>query len=123
SLYNGRDRTFFFGAIEWLYDEFPEPTFSTVPTWAMRNGDSSALLAQNIQIYDPQSAVQTGSTVTRTAFAGNIIPPGRISPIAREVLKYIPLPNTAADSQGRNNFFLSNPRTDDFYSISTRVDH
>jgi Carboxypeptidase regulatory-like domain/TonB dependent receptor-like, beta-barrel len=123
ALYNGRDRTFFFGAIEWLYDEFPEPTFSTVPTEAMRNGDFSALLAQGVQIYDPLTAVQTGTTVTRTAFPGNIIPSGRISPIAREALKYIPLPNTPADSQGRNNFFLSNPRTDDFYSISTRVDH
>ncbi len=123
SLYNGRDRTFFFGAVEWLYDEFPEPTFSTVPTEAMRNGDFSALLAQGVQIYDPLTAVQSGTTVTRTPFQGNQIPPGRISPIAREALKYIPLPNTPADSQGRNNFFLSNPRTDDFYSISTRVDH
>ena len=24
-LYDGHDRTFFFGAVEWLYDEFPEP--------------------------------------------------------------------------------------------------
>jgi hypothetical protein len=123
SLYNGRDRTFFFGAIEWLYDEFPEPTFSTVPTEAMRNGDFSALLAQGIAIYDPLTAVQSGSTVVRTPFAGNLITPQRISPIARETLRYIPMPNTAADSQGRNNFFFANPRTDDFYSISTRVDH
>src|SRR4029453_7053321 len=94
ALYNGRDRTFFFGAVEWLYDEFPEPTFSTVPTEAMRNGDFSGLLAQGTQIFDPLTAVQTGTTVTRTAFQGNIIPPGRISAIARETLKYIPLPNT-----------------------------
>src|SRR5262249_35601750 len=26
-----RDRTFFFGAVEWLYDEFPEPGQRTVP--------------------------------------------------------------------------------------------
>jgi hypothetical protein len=123
SVYNGRDRTFFFGAIEWLYDEFPEPTFSTVPTEAMRNGDFSALLAQGIPIYDPLTAVQSGSTVVRTPFQGNIIPAGRISSIARETLRYIPMPNVAADAQGRNNFFSPNPRTDDFYSISTRVDH
>src|SRR4051794_949231 len=24
-LYDGHDRTFFFGAVEWLYDQFPEP--------------------------------------------------------------------------------------------------
>src|SRR5215208_8342859 len=38
-LYNGRDRSFFFGAVEWLYDRFPEPITTTVPTEAMRNGD------------------------------------------------------------------------------------
>ena len=30
-LYNGHDKTFFFGAVEWLYDEFPEPGPRTVP--------------------------------------------------------------------------------------------
>ena len=59
--YNGRDRTFFFGAIEWLYDEFPEPLSQTVPTEAMRNGDFSALLAQGITIYDPNTARQQGT--------------------------------------------------------------
>jgi hypothetical protein len=123
SLYNGRDRTFFFGAIEWLYDEFPEPLFQTVPTEAMRNGDFSALLAQNVRIYDPLTATPSGNTVVRQPFSDNIIPSQRINPVAREVLRYLPLPNTAPDSQGRNNFFLTNPRTDDFYSLSTRFDH
>ncbi len=31
-LYDGRDRTFFFTAFEWLYDQFPEPGQFTVPT-------------------------------------------------------------------------------------------
>src|SRR5712692_5218913 len=39
-----RDRTFFFGAIEWFYDLFPEPDYRTVPTDAMRRGDFSAVL-------------------------------------------------------------------------------
>ena len=59
-LYNGHDRTFFFGAVEWLYDEFPEPGPQTVPTEAMRNGDFSALLAQGIIIYDPATAQHVG---------------------------------------------------------------
>ncbi len=45
-LYDGRDKTFFFGAFEWLYDTFPEPGQFTVPTEAQRNGDFSSLLAQ-----------------------------------------------------------------------------
>ena len=55
-----RNRTFAFGAVEWLYDEFPEPGPRTVPSEAMRRGDFSELLAQNILIYDPNTAQQVG---------------------------------------------------------------
>ena len=119
-----RDKTFFFAAVEWLYDTFPEPLFQTVPTQAMRNGDFSALLAQGIQIYDPLSGqVSTGTTVVRQPFAGNIIPAGRLSPIAQKVFGYYPLPNQPADATGQNNFFYENPRQDDFNSESFRFDH
>ena len=118
-----RDRTFFFAAAEWLYDEFPEPGPQTVPTQAIRNGDFSALLGQGIQIYDPATARLEGGFVTRDPFPGNIIPASRINPVARAVMGYYPMPNQAGDAQGRNNFFSVNPRTDDFYSVSTRIDH
>jgi hypothetical protein len=118
-----RDRTFFFGALEWLYDEFPEPGPQTVPTDAMRNGDFSALLAQGIQIYNPYTARQVGARVVRDPFPGNIIPPNMISPIAGEYLEYFPRPNQPGNAQGRDNYFSTNPRTDDFYSISLRMDH
>ena len=117
------NRTFFFEAVEWLYDTFPEPLPQTVPTQAMRNGDFSALLAQGTIIYDPATATQVGARVVRQPFPGNIIPANRISPIAAAALKFYPLPNQAADNQGRNNFFYVNPRDDTFYSTSTRVDH
>jgi hypothetical protein len=122
-LYDGHDRTFFFGAMEWLYDEFPEPVSQTVPTQAMRNGDFSALLAQGIIIHDPLTAQTVGARVVRQPFAGNIIPASRLNPIAQKVLSYYPLPNQAGNATGQDNFFYANPRTDDFYSISTRVDH
>jgi hypothetical protein len=118
-----RDRTFFFGAIEWLYDTFPEPDFRTVPAAAMRRGDFSSLLAQNIVIYDPATAQFVNGRVVRTPFPGNIIPANRINPIAANVLKYYPDANQPGDAQGRNNFFSTNPRKDAFYSISTRIDH
>src|SRR4029079_12589180 len=119
--YDGHDKTFFFAAVEWLYDKFPEPLFQTVPTQAMRNGDFSALLGRGITIYAPLSAaISTGTSVVRQPFAGNIIPANRINPIAQKVLSYYPQPNQAADAGGRNNFFYANPRTDDFYSLSTR---
>jgi hypothetical protein len=121
--YNGQNRTFFFGAIEWLYDEFPEPLTQTVPTQAMRNGDFSALLAQGIQLFNPESGQLVNGRVVRTPIAGNIIPQGEINPIARNLLNYYPLPTQPGDANGRNNFFYTNPRTDDFYSISLRGDH
>jgi hypothetical protein len=123
-LYDGHDRTFIFGAVEWLYDRFPEPLFQTVPTQAMRDGDFSALLSQGIVIYDPlTAAISSGTNVVRQPFAGNIIPSNRLNPIAQKVLSYYPLPNQAGSATGQDNFFYENPRTDDFYSISTRLDH
>ena len=122
-LFDGHDRTFFFGALEWLYDRFPEPGPQTVPTAAMRNGDFSALLAQGIVIYDPATAQLANGRVARTAFPGNIIPTNRLNSIARNVLSYYPESNQPGDASGRDNYFSVNPRTDDFYSISTRVDH
>ena len=94
-----------------------------MPTEAQRNGDFSALLSQGIRIYDPATARRENGRIVRTAFPGNIIPAGRISPIAREYLKFYPLPNQAGDALGRNNFSSPKPRGDDFYSISARVDH
>ena len=119
-----KNRTFFFAAVEWLYDEFPEPGQFTVPTEKMRNGDFSELLAAGITIYDPATAVRRADgRIERQPFPGNIVPASRISPIAREYMQYWPLPNQAGDNQQRNNFLSSNPRTDDFYSVSLRGDH
>jgi hypothetical protein len=123
-LYDGRNKTFFFTGWEWLYDTFPEPGPFTVPTEAQRNGDFSALLSQGIVIYDPLTAVRRADGRTeRQPFQNNIIPSGRISPIAREYLKYWPTPNQAGTSTGLNNYFSTNPRGDDFYSMNYRVDH
>ncbi len=122
-LYDGHDRTFWFGAVEWLYDTFPEPLPQTVPTEAMRTGDFSALLAQGIVIYDPLTAQTVGARVQRQPFPNNIIPLNRLNPIAQQILSYYPLPNQPADASGQNNFFYANPRHDTFNSESVRVDH
>ncbi len=122
-FYDGRNRTFFFTAVEWLYDEFPEPGQFTVPTEAQRSGDFSALLPLGIQIYDPATARLENGQVRRDPFPGNVIPADRISPVARNILGYYPLPNQEGNAQGQNNFITSNPRGDDFYSVNFRGDH
>ena len=77
-----RDRTFFFGAIEWLYDEFPEPGPRTVPTEAMRNGIFPRCWRRGSIIYDPLSAQPGTRRVVRPPFPNNVIPQNRINPIA-----------------------------------------
>ncbi len=89
----------------------------------MRNGDFSALLSQGILIHDPLTAQTVGGRVVREPFSGNVIPSNRLNPIAQKLLSYYPLPNQGANASGQDNFFSTNPRTDDFYSISTRMDH
>ncbi len=119
-----KNRTFFFASFERLDDTFPEPDQYTVPTDAERNGDFSALLPLGIVIYDPLTAKkQADGRIVRTPFPNNIIPKNRLSPVALNYLAYYPLPNQAGDAQGRDNFLSSNPRSDDFYSESYRVDH
>jgi len=126
-LYNGRNKTFFFFAWEGIRQSEPEPTFSTVPTEAQRNGDFSALLNAGAiyQLYDPSSAVVEGSRIRRTPIAGNRLNPNLISPIAKNLLQFIPLPNfqgaqTGAD--GTNNYFNNAIRSDVFSSYMGRFD-
>jgi len=132
-IYNGRQKTFFFLAVEGILDAFPEPKFFTVPTQAMRNGDFSALPNP---IYDPLTAQTCGQpntipcgatgepTVIRQPFANNIIPANRISPIAKAYLQFFPLPNaTPKDTIGTDDYFSPQTRTDKYYNDTLRIDH
>jgi hypothetical protein len=120
--FDGRNRSFFFFAYEGLKDVFPDPEFYTVPTRAMREGDFSELPPGNV-IYDPATARRNGTRVERSPFPDNKIPQERISQIARNYLRYYPLPNVeVSDPAGTNNFFSKNARSDDFNSQTVRFD-
>jgi hypothetical protein len=126
TLYNGKNRTFFFFGFEGIKDRFPEPTQNTVPTEAQRGGDFSALLAlgSQYQIYDPSTGrVAAGGRVQRDPIPGNRIPASRLNNVARNYLGLYPLPNQAGDREGRNNFLSGNVRGDDFHSETYRFDH
>jgi hypothetical protein len=121
-LLNGRNKLFFFLTYEGIRQSEPEPTFSTVPTDAQKGGDLSGLAASNITIYDPNTGVLANGIVTRQPFAGNIIPAARISPIARNILSFLPSPNAAGTPTGINNRFDNTVRTDVFSSWMGRAD-
>ena len=80
-LYDGRNRTFFFGAFEGFRLTRGLTRQAVVATAAERAGNFSFLTRP---IVDP---------LTGLPFAGNVIPDNRISPAARQLLTLMPLPN------------------------------
>ena len=60
----------------------------------------------------------------RQLFAGNVIPPSRLSPISQNILKYIPLPNAVSEptSNATNNFVPASTRQNKMAMLSIRGD-
>jgi hypothetical protein len=91
-----RGRTFFWFATENYTDVQTRNASELMPTSAERLGDFSALTnasGQRVVIYDP---------LTRQPFLNNMIPSGRINPVAAAMLKYLPLPDTNLDNGSAN---------------------
>ena len=105
-----RNKTFFFVDYEGFNVNQGVTAVATVPTAKMRTGDFSELSAT---IYDP-------TRTPRTAFAGNLIPAGRLDPIALKVLAMYPLPTGSGLA---NNYTGVRDRTQDNSATDLRVDH
>jgi hypothetical protein len=80
-LFDLRDRLFFMVNGEWRKQRSSRQAVYSVPTTAMFGGDFSAWPTT---IYDPA----TGAGAAKAPFQGNIIPPERIDPISKKLLKY-----------------------------------
>jgi hypothetical protein len=120
-VFNGKNKVFWFFAMEEINDNFPEPTFQTVPTAAQRGGNFAGLQT----IYDPSTAVLANGIITRTAFPSNQVPSNRISKIAQNYLStYYPLPNAPGDIKDgtTNDFLTSQIRADTYNSEMGRLD-
>jgi hypothetical protein len=124
---DGRNKVFWFFAFEGVKDSQPATTFLTVPTAAERTGDFSELLRVKSPtiLYDPYTAVQNGTTITRTAYAGNKIPTNQLSPIALKYLNFLPAPNVTngARDDGYNNFGTNAPSADGYTNELGRIDY
>ncbi|HEU4872266.1 MAG TPA: TonB-dependent receptor [Pyrinomonadaceae bacterium] len=84
-----KDKNFIFGDYQGTRSKEGGSVLTTVPTLLARGGNFSEY---PVLIFDPAS----GDPVTgqgRVAFGGNIIPQGRLSPQALNLLADIPLPN------------------------------
>ncbi len=94
-VYNGHDKTFFFGSFERLSLPRATTAILSTPTEAMRNGDLSEYLL-------PQNG---GAANALTGYPGNIIPQGQINPWSKALLNtFYPLPNYGPPGAVANNY-------------------
>lgn len=106
-LYNGRNKTFFFGDFERTRIRETSTIANTLPTLKMRGGDFSEL---SKRVNDPANGQQ---------FPGNIIPASRFDPVAANLIKLYPTPQS---NNLANNFTYLSPRTQDVDKWDFRAD-
>lgn len=113
-----KDKLFYFASFEGTNDRQLGARFLTLPTQAMRDGDLSG---GNVGIYDPATGNANGTG--RTAFANARIPTARIDPLARLILKDLPLPNRAGTGVGgiQDNYYATAPYAFDRKTLDTKV--
>jgi Carboxypeptidase regulatory-like domain len=94
-LYNGRNKTFFFGSFEVLRLPNTETYVNSVPTQALRNGDLSAYLSPGLG----------GAANELTGYPGNIIPASQLNSYSQKLMDLIyPLPNFGPSGAISNNY-------------------
>ena len=116
-IYNGRNKTFFFGSLGLFYSRVgASGALMTLPTTAECNGDFSGL---GVNIYDP---------ATRQQFQYNnkmnVIPPGQISAAAKLICSFVPKVDPSAGIN--NNFHSVSAPTWPYFNTFTplvKVDH
>ena len=122
-IYNGRDKTFFFGDYQGTRIRSSETFLASVPTEEWRTGNFSGFQT----IYDPQTTTQNpDGTFTRQPFANNQISPTRFDPVAVNLINLFPAPNVPGSiaTSGVANNYLSNPSSpDQTNQFDIRMDH
>ena len=107
-LYNGHDKTFFFGDFERQPYRSPgTANRGLIPTAAEAAGN----FLGGPTIYDP---------TTGQPFPNNAIPASRISPVSQKIAAAIPAPNL--NGSGNDNYFHNAPIDNDDNRVAVRVD-
>ena len=113
-LYNGRNRTFFFGAFEGFRDHRGFLVTGKFPNSVERIGNLSDI-ASKVVLRDPLGGL----------FPNNTIPQSRISPIATAMLAYVPVPSGDQPSAASSafNFAVAKPQLDLTNKVDAKIDH
>lgn len=146
--YDGRKRgTFFFFSFSGIRNSsYQGSGYYSLPSAAERQGDfSSSYTVSNgvtypINIYDPNTIAYTNGVYSRKQFGSgctgtstypqpstcNVIPSGRIDPIAKAVMALLPLPNSQpllTAGNDTNNYYYQTAQINRFNSEMLRLDH
>ena len=123
-----KNKLFNFVSIEWWKVDAPGSIVTTVPTSLEQAGDFSKSL--NIDgsvrtIYDPfTSVLNPNGSITRTPFAGNVIPANRVDPVAATFMKqFWPANNPGDNITGVNNYKHGYIDAWDYYNYADRADY
>ncbi len=111
-----RDRTFFWGALEGYRSSTTRNGEIRFPTSLERAGNFSR---SPVIIYDPLTTDANGN---RQPFPGNTIPANRISPVARNILGYVPLPDSEVND-GNPNYSRTAQIVDAADQFTGKVEH
>src|SRR3954471_2427859 len=102
-LYDGHDKTFFLASWESFRGVAGSSQLGVIPSDLERQGDFSQSFGSNgklVALKDPLSTAACTAAGGPGCFPGNVIPAGRISPIARQLAGIFPSPNAT----GANNY-------------------
>lgn len=123
-----RDKTFFMVSFEALRERGFANRVFTVPTALERQGDFSQTFAANgqqIRIFNPFSSRQnpSGSGLIRDLFPNNRVPASMFDPVAVNVMKFYPQPNTVGNPvTNQNNYARSGSRQVNITQHDYRID-
>ena len=123
-VYNGRDKTFFFGSYEGLRLPRQTPLLESFPSADMRNGNLwSYLSAQgaNAGLSGPLPiANYDGTPIPCTGPTNCSVP---VSPVAASAMKTLmPLPNTGSSDSFQNNYAVNFPAPISSNQFDARID-
>jgi hypothetical protein len=112
-----KDHTFFFVDYQGQRQTIGRTVTSTVPTVLQRQGIFTEAIAGRVPvIYDPATTVGN----SRSPFPGNVIPTGRMDPIAVSLLQRYPLPTSSGTG---NNYSRTQGEIDNQDQWDVRLDH
>jgi hypothetical protein len=109
-IYNGKNKTFFFGNVDWFPQHTETQFLDKLPESAYRTGDFSGL-----------GKIITDPANNNAPFPGNIIPSNRIDPNAAIYAKQYPSGN--GSFANGNNFAVNQPGIQNVYQYTARLDH